>query len=98
VDHEGVGLRGTGQIDFMCPHCGRLLAESMEDRSIFDLVIECYKCKLASEFPRLPQGAAASGYVFYPEGVYHVTETISLPRGVIMIGVGAITGAPPAKP
>lgn len=90
TDHDGITFRGEGDIDYTCPHCGRLLAEKMENGKVWDLVIECFGCKKASEFPRLPVGAQAVGYVYYPEGVYRLTETIPVKRGVLMIGIGAI--------
>ena len=93
IDHDGPALSGAGNIDYACPHCGRTLAEHVEDERVYDIVLECHGCKLASEFPRLPPGSTIPGpYMYFPEGVYRVTATLPVGRGVLAVGFGAIKG------
>jgi hypothetical protein len=84
-------LRGGGDLDYTCPGCGSVLAEQVDPDRIWDLVVECRSCDALAEFPRLPEGSHADGYVFFPEGRYRIARSIDT-RGALLIGVGAIKG------
>ena len=90
--HNGPTLQGTGKLDYTCPQCSQVLAASLEPDQVFDIVIECWPCKTLSEFPRLPIGAKASGYAYFPAGHYRLDSTVTMPKGALSIGIGAIQG------
>jgi hypothetical protein len=90
--HDGPVFRGGGDSNYVCPHCGHVLAESVMDSHIFDIVIQCNACDGLAEFERLPPGAVASGYVFVPARPYKLGDTIELKAKSLIIGEGAITG------
>ncbi len=90
--YEGPIFRGGGDCNYTCPHCGHVLAESVAETSIFDLIVECGACHKLSEFDRLPQGAMAAGAVFMPARQYHFSEPVELRVATFIIGEGAITG------
>ncbi len=92
VDHAGPAFFGGGEITYACAHCGKPLANLVASERIWDLVVECGHCRGASEFPRLPKGAKATGYLYFPRGRYRITSAIDTSKGVLMIGEGAITG------
>lgn len=82
---------GGGNLDFICSSCEAVLAEQIAQNRMWDLVIECRSCNTLSEFPRLSMGTRVEGYVFFPEGRYHISQSIDT-RGALMIGVGVIQG------
>jgi predicted RNA-binding Zn-ribbon protein involved in translation (DUF1610 family) len=84
-------LRGGGDVDHVCPGCGAVLAEKIGEGRVWDLVIECPGCGSLAEFPRLPEGSEADGYVFFPAGRYRIRRSVDT-RGALLIGVGAIRG------
>jgi hypothetical protein len=84
-------LRGGGDLDYTCPGCGSVLAEQVDGARIWDLVVECPSCGTLAEFPRLPEGSNADGYVFFPAGRFRITRSIDT-KGALLIGVGAIKG------
>jgi hypothetical protein len=84
-------LRGGGDVDYACPGCDAVLAEQVGEGRVWDLVIECRSCGTLAEFPRLPEGSHADGYVFFPAGRYRITRPVDT-RGVLLIGVGSIRG------
>jgi hypothetical protein len=91
--HDGPVFRGGGDSNYICPHCGHVLAELVPESQIFDLVVECGICHELSEFARLPQGAQAAGsYLFVAATPYGLGQTIELAPHVLIIGDGAITG------
>ena len=90
-DRELPALHGGGDVDYTCPGCGSVLAEQVGDGRIWDLVIECRSCGTLAEFPRLPEGSHADGYVFFPAGRYRLTRSVDT-RGVLLIGIGAVKG------
>lgn len=84
-------LHGGGDVDHVCPGCGSVLAEKVGEGRIWDLVIECRSCGSLAEFPRLPEGSQADGYIFFPAGRYRITRSVDT-RGALLIGVGAVKG------
>ncbi len=90
-DIEVPALHGGGDVDWTCPGCGAVLAEEVGEGRIWDLVIECRGCGSLSEFPRLPEGSHADGYVFFPAGRFRITRSVDT-RGALLIGIGAIKG------
>jgi DNA-directed RNA polymerase subunit RPC12/RpoP len=92
VDHAGPAFFGGGDTTYTCGHCGKPVASLVAADRIWDLVVECGHCQRASEFPRLPPGATATGYVFFPKGRYRITAAIDTSTGALMIGEGAVTG------
>ena len=88
-DMDGPALRGGGTVTFTCPGCHSVLAEQVAADRIWDLVIECNRCQTFGEFPRLPAGAFAENYVFFPAGRYRITQPLET-KGTLLIGVGAI--------
>jgi len=92
TDHSGPTFFGGGDTTFVCPHCGGTIANLVAADQIWDLVVECGKCRGACEFPRLPEGAKATGYVYVPPGRYRITASLDMSKGALMIGHGAVTG------
>lgn len=92
VDYSGPAFFGGGDATFVCAHCGEPVASLVAPDRIWDLIVECGHCRGASEFPRLPAGAQASGYVYFPPGRYRITAAVETANGALLIGHGAITG------
>ena len=90
--HRGPAFCGGGTCNYTCPHCGKVLAESVAESSIFDLVVQCGDCDKLSEFDRLPPGAKAAGYVFMPARQYRFSDTVNLAKATFIVGEGSITG------
>ncbi len=90
-DMEAAALHGGGDVDWTCPGCGAVLAEQVGEGRIWDLVIECRSCGSLAEFPRLPEGSHADGYVFFPAGRFRITRPVDT-RGALLIGIGAVRG------
>jgi hypothetical protein len=87
-------MRNEGTTTYACPKCRTALAENLHPNRIWDIVLECPSCQSLSEFPRLPPGASASGFLFIPAGRY-VLETTLILRAQLIIGEGVISGGPP---
>ena len=77
-DFEGPVFRGRKGKSYTCPHCGNLLAESVPLMAVFDVVIECGRCKKYSAFPPLPKNIRTIGWVFFPIGIFRITATIDI--------------------
>ncbi len=91
-DSGTVSLRGAEGVDWACPDCSTVVAETTPIDRVWDLVVQCQECGTYSEFPRLPAGASAVGYVFFPVGHYRLSSSVEIKTAVLIIGVGAITG------
>lgn len=85
-DHTGVAIHGGGEHSFACPYCDHTIAEDVAMEAIREVIVECNGCKKVSAFPAFTGRVLPAPIIYFPAGIYRVTDTIELPRGTYLFG------------